>query len=239
MQRHLSLLYRPDDILSVQIVGIENYAMRQRVAEDGTIYFPLIGPVQVAGLTTEQLQVQLARQLAVRGMISHAQITVINDSRPSQVVSVLGDVMRPGTFPASGRLTIVDYISQAQGFVETVSGSQSSSAANYTVTLVRPDLGPVRIPLGPSQDNMSWGQIPVFSGDEIRVDKIGLIYAVGALRTQGSFQLKNTNRTTVSQLIAMAGGIGYEADSKDSHIVRRTGDQTTVIALNPGRILRG
>ncbi len=234
-----TVVYRTDDVLSVQIVGIQDYAMKQRVAEDGTIYFSLLGSVHVAGLTTEQLQLELERELAQKGLIMHPQLTIINESRPSQIVSVLGDVVRPGTFPATGRLTVVDYISQAQGFVETVSGSQFSSAANYSVMLIRPGSGAVRIPLGTRPGNANWGRIPVFAGDEIRVDKIGLIYAVGALRAQGSFQLKNTDKTTVSQLIALAGGMGYEADFKDSHIVRRSGDQTTIISLNANRILKG
>jgi polysaccharide export outer membrane protein len=229
------LTFRPDDIVTVQIYGIENYALKQRVADDGTIIFPFIGSTRVAGLTTEQLQTAVAREMAARGMMMNAQVSVITEARPGEVVSVLGDVIKPGTFPATGNLTIADYISQAQGFIESVPGAQASSAASYTVTLIRPSLdAPVSVPLGPESIDAKWGRIPIFAGDQIRVDKVGLIYAVGALKVQGSYQLKNTNRTTVSQLIALAGGIGY-----DSHIVRRENGQTTVIRINPTRILKG
>ena len=234
------IVFHPDDIVTVQIAGIENYAVKQRIAEDGTIIFPQIGSTQVAGLTTEQLQNEIASSMAAKGMIMHAQVSVIAESRPGEVVSVLGDVQHPGIYPAVGNLTIADYISQAQGFVESVPGAQASSAASYSVTLLRPSMEvPVRVPLGPQSKFAAWSKIPVFAGDQIRVDKEGLVYAVGAFKQQGSYQLKNTNITTVTQLIALAGGVGFEADSKDSHIVRRADGKVTLIPLNPARILRG
>ncbi len=234
------LVFHPDDIVTVQIFGVENYAIKQRVAENGTILFPQIGLTQVAGLTTEQLQNEIASSLAAKGMILHAQVSVVAESRPGEVVSVLGDVQHPGTYPAVGNLTVADYISQAQGFVESVPGAQASSAASYSVTLLRPTMAsPVRVPLGPQAKFAMWSRIPVFAGDQIRVDKEGLVYAVGALKLQGSYQLKNTNITTVTQLIALAGGIGYEADSKDSHIVRRSEGKVTLISVNPVRIIKG
>jgi polysaccharide export outer membrane protein len=234
------LTFKPDDILTVQIFGIENYAVKQRVADDGTIIFPLIGSLQVAGLTTEQLQASIAKALAAGGMVMHAQVSVVADSRPSEVVSVLGDVVHPGIFPATGNSTLANYISQAQGFVESVSGAQASSEANYTVVLIRPTLdAPVRIPLSTDIADAQWGRIPVFSGDQIWVDKVGLVYAVGAFKLQGSYQLKNTTKTTVTELVALAGGIGFEGDAKEAHIVRRENGQTTVLNLNVTRILRG
>jgi len=234
------VVFHPDDIVTVHIFGVEDYAVKQRVAEDGMIIFPQIGSTKVAGLTTEQLQNEIASSMAANSMIMHAQVSVVVESRPGEVVSVLGDVQHPGTYPAVGNLTIADYISQAQGFVESVPGAQASSAASYSVTLLRPSMGaPVRVPLGPQSKFATWSRIPVFAGDQIRVDKEGLVYAVGAVRQQGSYQLKNTNITTVTQLIALAGGIGYEADSKDSHIVRRVDGKVTLIPLNPIRIIKG
>ena len=233
--------FRTDDVLTVNVIGIDEYAVKQRVADDGSIIFPLIGKTQVAGLTTEQLQLSIAAALSAAGMVLDAQVSITVDLRPGEVVSVLGDVVHPGVFPANGNLTVADYLSQAVGFVESSPNAQgSSSAANYTVSLLRPSLsGPVRIPLGPRAADAAWGRIPVFPGDQIRVDKIGVIYAVGAFRLQGSYQLKNTGRTTVTQLVALAGGVGFEASGSQTHIVRKTSDGNTLLALNLPRILKG
>lgn len=235
------LTFQTDDIVTVQIYGIETYAEKQRVGDDGTIIFPLIGRTQVAGLTTEQLQANIARALGDRGMVRDAQVTVIAELRPTDVVSVLGNVTKPGIFPAVGNLTLEDYLSQASGFIESSGGpSFANSPASYTVTLYRPSLGmAVRVPLGPQPADSIWGKIPVFAGDHIRVDKVGVVYAVGAFRAQGGYQLKNSTRTTVAQLIALAGGIGYEGAYGDSHIVRRENGQQTLIDINVAKILKG
>ncbi len=235
------LVFHVDDVLTVQIVGIENYAVKQRVAEDGSIAFPLIGKTQVAGLTTEQLQTSIVAALAAADMVNHAQVTITSDLRPNEVVSVLGDVGHPGTFPANGSLTVADYLSQASGFIESSGSVQGgSSAASYIVTLIRPTLSaPVRIPLSPKAADAPWGRIPLFPGDQIRVNKIGVIYAVGAFRNQGSYQLKNMSHTTVIDLVALAGGVGFEADHGDTHIVRKSDGKDLVIALKLSRILKG
>jgi polysaccharide export outer membrane protein len=107
------------------------------------------------------------------------------------------------------------------------------------VTLIRTSLGkPVSIPLGPDPEKSPYGRIPLFPGDEIRVGKIGVIYAVGAFKTQGAYPLKSTSPTTVTQLVGLAGGIGYEAASGEAHIVRTTGDSKMLISLNVAKILK-
>lgn len=235
------LIFQTDDVITVQVFGIDSYAEKQRVGDDGTIVFPLIGRTQVAGLTTEQLQAKIAQALGDRGMVRDAQVTIVTDQQPTQVVSVLGNVVRPGTFPAVGNLTLADYLSQASGFIESAGGGPSaSSPASYTVTLLRPTLSAaVRIPVGPQPSGTNWGRIPIFAGDQIRVDKVGIVYAIGAFRTQGGFQLKNATRTTVVQLTALAGGIGFEAASGSSHIVRKQDGQQTLIDINVAKILKG
>ena len=235
------LLFQTDDVLSVQIYGIDTYSEKQRVGDDGTIVFPLIGRTQVAGLSTEELQARIAKALGDGGMVRDAQVTVISELRPTEVVSVLGNVGKPGIYPAVGNLSLEDYLSQASGFIESSGGATfANSPASYTVTLYRPSLGvPVRVPLGPQPSDSIWGKIPIFAGDHIRVDKVGVVYAVGAFRTQGGYQLKNSSRTTVAQLIALAGGIGYEAASGDSHIVRKENGQQTLININVSKILKG
>lgn len=235
------LVFRADDILTVNVVGIEDYAVKQRVAEDGSIAFPLIGKIQVAGLTTEQLQASIAAALASADMVHQAQVTITSDLRPNEVVSVLGDVVRPGIFPANGSLTLADYLSQASGFIESAGSTQGgSSAASYVVTLLRSTLSaPVRIPLSPQPADAPWGRIPLFSGDQIRVSKVGVVYAVGAFRNQGGYQLKNLSHTTIIDLVALAGGVGFEADNGDTHIVRKSNGKDLVIALKLSRILKG
>lgn len=235
------LLFHPDDVLSVQIYGIKDYAVEQQVAGDGSILFPLIGKIHVSGLTVEQLEVELAKQLAQGGMVHDPQVTVTAVSRPSAIVTVAGDVAKPGTFPAYGNRTLLDYLSEAGGLNNSVLGnSPVNSPASSTVTIIRPSLAQaVSIPLGSDAANSTYGNIPLFPGDQVRVGTVGVVYAIGAFKTQGAYPLKNASPTTLLQLAAIAGGIGYEADKKDAHIIRTAGDRRYIVDINVAKVLKG
>jgi polysaccharide export outer membrane protein len=235
------LLFRVDDVLSAQLYGVKDYDIEQRVASDGTIAFPLVGKVQVAGLTVQQLESRLDALLADGGMIRNPQITIRAVARPSAVVTVSGDVAKPGIFPAYGDLTVMDYLSEAGGLVENLtSTAATNSPASSVVTLIRPALEkPVSIPLGPDPTQSPYARIPIFPGDEIRAGRTGVVYAVGAFKVQGAYPLKSTSPTTVLQLVALAGGIGYEADRKDATILRIRDRSRYVVNVNVSQILKG
>lgn len=235
------LLFRADDVVSAQLYGVKDYDVEQRVAADGTIAFPLVGKVQVAGLSVQQLEMRLDTMLAEGGMIRDPHVTIRAVARPSAVVTVSGDVMKPGIFPGYGDLTLMDYLSQAGGLAETLTGpATTNSPASSVVTLIRLGLErPVPIPLGSDPAHSPYARIPLFPGDEIRVGRVGVVYAVGAFKSQGAYPLKGASPTTVLQLVALAGGIGYEADRKDAAILRTRDQSRYVVPVNVSQILKG
>lgn len=235
------LLFRPDDVISVEVYDVKEYGVQQRIAEDGTVRLPLLGSVRVAGLTVQQLEANLEKSLSQNGIIRNPQVTVHAVERPWAVVTVSGAVEKPGVFPAYGNLDLIDYLSEAGGPAENLPNlSVTNSPASSVVTLIRPSLEkPVTIPLGPDPTRSPYARIPLFPGDEIRVAKMGVVYAFGALKTQGAYPLKNTSPTTLLQLVALAGGIGYEADRKDASIIRMKGNSRYVLDVNVSKILKG
>lgn len=232
--------FRPDDIISVQVYGVKDYTVQQRIAEDGTVRFPLLGIVQVAGLSVQELEQTLSTLLRTRGIVTEPEVTVTAVAQPWAIVTISGEVGKPGVYPAFGNLTLMDYLSQAGGILDVLSYSPANSPASSVVTLIRPGFGePVNIPLGSDAAHSPYARIPLFPGDEIRVGKVGFVYAVGALRSQGAFPLKNASPTTILQLVAMAGGIGYEGDKRDVFIIRTDGSSKYVIQVDLGKILKG
>jgi polysaccharide export outer membrane protein len=233
------LLFRTDDVIAVQAYDVLPFNFQQRVAEDGTILAPLIGRVTVSGLTIEQVQALLTRVLAEKDMIQDANLTVTAVSRPAAVATVSGAVAKPGVFPAIGDLTISGALSLAGG-LNGSSGASVGPPASSTVTLVRPSSPkPINIPLGPEANSTPYGRIPVFPGDEIRVGKLGMIYTVGAFRTQGAITLKDTSATTVLNVVSMAGGIGYQAKENQAYIIRVTDGEKIVLPVSLKAILAG
>jgi len=64
-----------------------------RVSELGSIQFPVLGKIKVAGLTSQQLSTQLEAQIS-----DYVQDPIVNSRIVNFQVSVLGEVAQPGTF---------------------------------------------------------------------------------------------------------------------------------------------
>lgn len=233
------LVFHPDDLLEVQAFDIPNFKFQQHVAVDGAITAPLIGKVQVAGLTIAQTEAKLAKLLEDSQMIKDANITVNAISRPSATVTVSGAVPKPGVFPVTGDLTISKALSLAGGLNGT-SGVSNGPPASSMVTLVRPSLAaPINVPLGPDASSSPYGLIPLFEGDEIRVGRLGTIYTIGAFHTQGALTLKDNSATTVLNVVSLAGGIGFQAKEGQAYIIRAAHDHKVVIPVPLDKIMKG
>jgi polysaccharide biosynthesis/export protein len=234
--------FRPDDVISVSVYGLNSLGGQLRVERNGTVRFPFVGSVKVEGLTESEFEESLESKLKSAGIVKDPQVIITVISQPWNIVTVSGDVAKPGAFPAQGGLTLIDYLSEAGGLIDNVpSGNFPINAvASSVVTLDRPSLGAaVRIPLGSDPANSPYARIPLLAGDNVRVGRVGLTYAVGAFRFQGAYPLKNTGPTTVLQLMSMAGGIGFEGIRSDAHIIRANGDSHIILDINIDKMLKG
>lgn len=234
--------FRPDDVVNTIVMGLPAFNPNLRIEQDGTITFPFIGQLPVAGLTVEQLEQLLTDKLKAAGIVQNPQVTVTPVTQPWDVVTIAGDVERAGMFPAVGNLNLLQYMVMAGGIQDNLSSSNlaTNSPSSSVVTLIRASIGhPVSIPLGPDPRNSPWARIPLIAGDEIEVGRVGQVYAVGAFRIQGAFALKNTAPTTVIQLMAQAGGIGFEGERGNTRIIRTEGLKQYIINVNVSRILKG
>ena len=87
-----------------------------RVSGDGTIFFPLLGILRVAGLTEKELQEKLTSQLA-DGFLVNPQITVrILEYR--DYVYITGEVKKPGAYSYEENMTVIKAVTLAGGFTE-------------------------------------------------------------------------------------------------------------------------
>jgi protein involved in polysaccharide export with SLBB domain len=83
------------------------------VAANGDIAFPLIGPVKAAGLAPEQLESAIAGLLN-NGYLKDSRVNVeVLTFRPYYI---LGEVTKPGEYPYSSGLTVLNAVATAGGF---------------------------------------------------------------------------------------------------------------------------
>ena len=111
-------LIGPFDKLKIDVFGIPELSDRIiQVDASGRASFPLAGSFQASGMTPQQLEDELERRLAGR-YVRDPQVPVNLDETVSQVVTLDGQVTRPGLYPVVGRMTLMRAVATAGGASE-------------------------------------------------------------------------------------------------------------------------
>lgn len=104
----------PTAAASVGAPGVQITPDGARVAADGTIYFPTVGRVAVAGKTTAQISALLVSRLGNYAIKPQLDVRVIQYR--SQQIQLAGEVKNPGSLPITDlKLTVLDAITRSGG----------------------------------------------------------------------------------------------------------------------------
>lgn len=154
-------LIGPQDLLEIQVFGVEELYRKVRVNSRGSISLPLIGTIAAAGLTAEQLETRLAAELA-KNYLQDPQVTVFIEEFTNLRVTVEGAVKKPGIFPLQGQTTLLQSIALAEG---------PDRLASSVVKVFRIQPGGARQSLEFDLDEIRDGAIsdPLLQGDDIVV----------------------------------------------------------------------
>lgn len=106
----------PGDQLSVQVYGDQTLTQTVTVLNDGTIAYPLIGQVAVAGKTPAQAAETLKGRLLK--FVRHPVVTIAISQLAQPNVMVLGDVKNPGKYQLRSDAHLSDAIAAAGGLVD-------------------------------------------------------------------------------------------------------------------------
>jgi polysaccharide export outer membrane protein len=240
----------PEDVINVDVFNLPELSKTVRVANDGMVTLPLIGRVQAAGFTAEELRKELADKWG-ENYLQDPQVTVFISEFKAKPVSVIGAVERPGLYPLTGRRTLIEMLSLAGGF-----GKHGTSPAGRTVLVTRKsgfgDLQPVEgmHVRGPDQIEIDLNRllytrdaslnIAIRPLDIISVSKAEVVYVTGAVNRPGGFVLDDRPTLTVLQAVAMAQGLTYVAAKKSARIIRTNQDGSkTEVPINLSKILKG
>ncbi len=102
----------PGDQLRVTVFNEPELSGQYLVGSQGTIAYPLVGEVQAAGLTLIEFTERL--QVALQEFVRRPSVSVeVANYRP---FFILGEVQRPGTYPYSASLTVLNAVATAGGF---------------------------------------------------------------------------------------------------------------------------
>ena len=238
-QEKYSTDYRvgPKDLLEISVFGLDELNKTVRVTEDGKITLPLLGEVEVEGLTKAELEVKL-KQLLEEKWLHDPQVTIFIQEHQSKRVSVLGAVGSPGPYELLGRQTLLQIISQAGGLTQEAGneiivmrqlpdGTSTSLKISIDDLILKGD-ATLNIPLQPDDTVI------------IPIDRTVYIYVFGQVRSPGALEVRKSNIPTLIQAIAQAGGFSERA-SKGGVLIRRMDEngEEIEIKVNVRNILKG
>jgi len=238
----------PEDILKVTVYGHEDLTQTVVVQSDGTFVFPLIGRVKGGDLSPKELERKITVLLS-QGFIRNPQVTVIVQEYRSKTIFVVGEIMRPGTYPLSGSRTLVEALAKA---------GPTTANAGAEVVIVRPH-GEVQGPVLPNQvgegpasaaaevirvsmPDIQAGDLTknvlLRPNDTVFVPLAPKVFVSGEVRNPGAYPF--APGTTVRQAISLAGGLTEDGSSGRIRVVRTVAGRSREVkikledAIQPG-----
>lgn len=212
------------DVLKITVYAHPDLTTTTRVEGDGTIFFPLIGQVKVAGLTISGISHKISALLA-DGYVISPQVTIFIEEFRSQKVTIMGQVNKPGLYELKGHTTFLEILSRA-GDLSKDAGDKAivkrkTAEADAAEKVIVIDIKKL-IEMGDISQN-----IPILDGDNIYVMKAGLFYVTGEVKKPDAY--KHENGTTVIMALTRAGGFTDKASTGRVRIIRKIDGKETVI----------
>ncbi len=228
-----SILIGPGDLLNVVVFETPELSTAVRVNQDGDANLPVLGPVHVAGLNSQQAAVAIADAYREQGLLLNPHITVSETEFASQGASVLGEVRSPGVYPTLGTRRLLDMLSLAGGI---------STTAGRLVSIVhRGDpQHPVQIALQPTPASLHAQVNPVIvPGDTVIVAKAGVVYIIGDVSRPGGILVDNNERLSLIEALALAGGMNKTAALSQTKLIRKLPAGREEVDLDLKHVLYG
>lgn len=198
------------DEIVIQLFGKENTTHRLRVNRAGIINFPVLGPVQVAGMTFSDVRDSLNQRVKEQ-MIGVRSDISLGEMRTMQVF-VMGDAYKPGAYTVSALTTISQAIYYSGGFSE--SGALRNVQLKRNGQVIRKlDMYDLLLKGDARND------IRLLPGDVVFIGALGNTISIdGEVNRPAIYEIKSGE--TYKQAIQMAGGFTANAYSDQIEVKR-------------------
>jgi polysaccharide biosynthesis/export protein len=217
------------DLIEISVFGVPDLSTKTRVSGSGDVYLPLIDYVHVADLTADEAQELIQKRLEDGGFVRGPHVSIFVDEAASQAVTLMGEVSRPGPYPAIGERRLFDLISAAGGLTD-------KAGRNVTIERRGDPVQKVELQLSSNLADDTQNNVDVFPGDTIIVSRAGIIYVVGDVQHSSGFLIEDSN-LSVLKALALAGGSTRTSALSKTKILRQTPNGVQQIAINLKKVL--
>jgi polysaccharide export outer membrane protein len=194
------------DQITISVFGQPDLSAEVTVGESGAIMVPLIGTISVLDRSAGELEQLIASRLQEGGYLKNPGVSVQIRQLRSQLVSVMGEVQRPGRYPIQGRMTVLDALASAGGL---------TPRADRTILLLRkPEIGKIgqetaqEIPIlldDPTGRTRGQLDVALTHNDVVFVGLQKLFYVHGEVRRPGAYPVEPG--MNIMKALALSGGV--------------------------------
>ncbi len=202
------------DLIAVSVFEAQELKTEARVGARGFISLPLIGSVEVKGLTTREAE-QKVEDLYRAKYLRNPHVSIFVKEQVSGKITLMGAFKKTGTFSYLARQNLFEVMALGEGLADNAGkmvqvrrGSRDSNEPSTSII----DLDELTRGGGEQLD------IPIKSGDVIYVPEAGTVYVDGAVRKPGNYPIKN--KMNIPEAIIAAGGLKMAADEGAITLVR-------------------
>ena len=217
------------DLIEISVFGVPDLSTKARISGSGDVYLPLIDYVHLASLTTDEAQELIQKRLEDGGFVRGPHVSIFVNESASQAITVVGEVIRPGAYPAVGDRRLFDLISAAGGLTD-------KAGRNVTIEHRGDPAQRVELQLSSNLTEDTKDNVDIFPGDTIIVSRAGIVYVVGDVAHPSGFRIED-NTLTVLKVLALAGGNTRTSALSKTKILRQTPSGIQEIPVNLKKIL--
>lgn len=206
------------DAVYIDIWGSSNNSFEGTITPDGTIQIEGYGPVSISGMTVEEANKKLRRELGARYENSQIRLTV--GQTKTIMVNVMGEVKAPGTYTLSAFASVFHALYMAGGIneigtlrdIKVYRNNKLVSTVDVYDYILNGKLS---------------GNVKLTDNDVIVVGPYDcLVNITGKVKRPMYYEMKKTE--SVGTLLQYAGGFTGDAYKKSIRLIRKAGTQYSV-----------
>jgi len=218
------------DLVEMSVFDTPELSGKLRVSNTGDVLLPLVGTLHLQGLTAGEAQTLIRQKFVAGSFLKDPQVTVFISEYATQGVAIVGEVHKPGIYPAFGAHRLLDYLSLAEGLTPLAGTAIVITHSGH------PDQAqPVKMAAGaaPQPENNP----EILPGDTIFVERTGIIYVIGDVARPGGFPMDHDGQLTILQAVALAQGTNSTAARGSAKLIRTTPQGRQELPINLKKIL--
>lgn len=201
----------PGDELKVQLFGKENSSYTLKVGREGNIDFPKLGPINVAGLSFQEVKTNLQEHIAKQFIGVESSISF--GSLRTMQIFVMGDAYKPGAYNVNALTTVTQALLIAGG-IDTVGSLRNVQVKRGNKVVQHIDLYNMLLSGDSSQD------IRLTAGDTVFIAPKGKeVTVTGLVKRPAIYEL--SHQTPLTEVLSLAGGVKAAA-LKEISVLRPT-----------------